>query len=343
MKSDSRIAISAWAGGAALWLLLATVAIAPLPFGSNGPESTTALFGLSGLVLAISSGGPAHASGAASARSCACVGSSVNCFRGFRPFGHRSRPSRDCLCLSLTPFGPKVQGSSAPPRDRPRFPSTPKLTWNALAKAGGYFAVGISAALLLRDPQRRRTACTVLAVAGPSTRPMGLSSGASAIVAWYGRRRRLIRASSPGPFINRKQLRDLCRPRGACMPRTYSKGGRRIALRHGARSWSAVWRENVASPLAALVDDCGTHRACDDIAAHAFARRRHVVSPERRNAGISSFASRCPGCATPNSARCHFRWDCSSVDHGFRRSVLGAVRQRRRRRRRPKRNRGKSS
>ncbi len=205
MKGASHIAAYRQIETVAYWLLLAIVALAPLPFGSNGPESMVALAGLSGLVLVLVSTAALLNPEGLPAFQAPSLTVALTAFAAFAVWG----------LIQLIPGLPKflphplwaessrllgVGGSGG------TISIDPELTWHALAETGGFFAIGISAVLLLREPKRRRTACIALALAGGLYAAYGLivwSSG-DCCVAWQQKTAYL--GVVTGTFINRNNF-----------------------------------------------------------------------------------------------------------------------------------------
>ena len=245
----------------AFWIAVTTVVIAPLPFGSNTPETTAALFGLSGL------------SAFAFALSRAASPSPGEL------------PRTRSLTLAVAAFAivllwaavqsiPDIPGGLAHPLwdesatiigTRPGAGSIsidPELTWLAIAKTAGYFAIGGSMLFLLRDPSRRKLACNMFIIAGLLFATYGLAelAGGDCCVLWVHKKMYL--GVVTGPFVNRNNfatylglvmlvclgqiLRDLGELRNLVAPTLVARISARMKLL-AKRSWLPL----IALPLLA--------------------------------------------------------------------------------------------
>ncbi|MEI9995387.1 MAG: O-antigen ligase family protein [Rhizomicrobium sp.] len=204
MTFDQRLVISRRLENAAFYLLLLVVALAPLPFGSNGPESTWILSGASGAVLLLvalagvldparypSFGAPLLVA----ALACfAAVGvwALVQMMPGLpAPLPHPLWAERARI------LGIEAGGTIS---------IDPDLTLAALAKSAGYFAIGAATLFLLRDASRRRTACTVLAMAGGVYAAYGLVTWAAGDCCVVWQKKTAYLGVVTGPFINRNSF-----------------------------------------------------------------------------------------------------------------------------------------
>ncbi|HXC56162.1 MAG TPA: O-antigen ligase family protein [Rhizomicrobium sp.] len=204
MSLHLRQRISSQLENAAYALLLAVVALAPLPFGSNGPESSLILSGMSGVVLLLASLAFVLDPGKIPPVRAPRLTLAMGCFALFG-------------CWILVQIAPGVPQAIAHPlwaesskilgvRSRATISIDPEMTWAALAKTGGYFAIGIASFVLLRDSARRQMACSVLAIAGGLYAIyglIGLGTGDCCVVwqkktAYFG--------VATGPFINRNSF-----------------------------------------------------------------------------------------------------------------------------------------
>ncbi len=205
MTSRLRPALSRQLENAGYGLLLAIAALAPLPFGSNGSESMLILSTLSGLVLALTA---------------------LALIVRTEPVVIAWSPWLTAALLSFMTFGlwavvqivpglpgglphplwaesARVLGTGAP---EATISIDPAATWAALTKSGGYFAAGVSAVFLLREPQRRRGAVLVLVLSGGLYAAYGLIGLATGdcCVAWQRKADYL--GVATGPFINRNSF-----------------------------------------------------------------------------------------------------------------------------------------
>jgi O-antigen ligase len=197
-------AISRRLENTAFCLLLIVVALAPLPFGSNGPESTWLLSGLSGLVL--------FALALAAMLDPALVSMPrarplTVALAGFAFFGVWAIVQ----ILPGLPAGlphPLWSAAAATLHQTARATISidPEATLSALAKAMGYFAIGISALLLLRDARRRRLAVAVLILAGGLYAAYGLIALAAGDCCVVWQKKTSYFGVATGPFINRNSF-----------------------------------------------------------------------------------------------------------------------------------------
>ena len=205
MNNELRRAVVNALETSAFWLLLITVVLAPLPFGSNGPESMMALAVMSGIVLVIFCASKLLGSDGFSIEPSLNLTVALIAFAMFALWGlfqlvpWISTPLAHPLWsqrTALLGLGGKSGTISI----------DPELTWNALVKTGGYFAIATSAALLLRDPRRRRTACSALVVAGGLYAAYGLVewSLGDCCVVWQ--KKTAYQGVVTGPFINRNSF-----------------------------------------------------------------------------------------------------------------------------------------
>lgn len=189
----------------AFGLLLAVVMLAPLPFGSNGSESMVALAGLSGIVLVLTS---------------------LAIVLEPQRFQAIPAPRLTCALIAFFVFGawaviqviPGLPGFLPHPlwAERERILGVaqlsatisidPELTWASLCKSGGYFAIGIASAYLLRGAGRRRLAYTLLAIAGGVYAAYGLIELASGDCCVVWQKKIAYNGVATGPFINRNSF-----------------------------------------------------------------------------------------------------------------------------------------
>jgi len=197
-------AISRRLENAAFCLLLIAVALAPLPFGSNGPESTWLLSGLSGLILLTTALAAVLDPARVSMPKARLLKAAAACFAFFGVWA----------IVQILPGLPAglahpLWSTAAATLHQPARATVsidPEATLSALAKATGYFAIGISTLLLLRDARRRRLAVAVLILAGGLYAAYGLIGLAAGdcCVAWQ--KKTSYFGVATGPFINRNSF-----------------------------------------------------------------------------------------------------------------------------------------
>ncbi len=186
-------------------LLLAVVALAPLPFGSNGPESLLILSGLSGSVLLLTALALVLRPEPVPALSVRLPTFALACFVAFGLAGLvQVIPSLpDGLPHPLWAETARILGlhggSGTISIDR-------LATWSALAKSAGYAAIGISAVFLLREPQRRRRAILVLVIAGGLYAAYGLIALGTGDCCVVWQKKTVYLGVATGPFINRNSF-----------------------------------------------------------------------------------------------------------------------------------------
>jgi O-antigen ligase len=189
---------------AAECLLLVVVALAPLPFGSNGSESTWILTLACGLVLLSLAASlaldPARLPSLRAPR--LTVG--LVCFGLFAlSILVQLVPGLPALLPHpLWAEGAAVLGTSS----RATISLDPELTLQAIAKSSAYAAAGASAFLLAHDNARRRRILFAAALAGGLYAAYGLIEWASGdcCVAWQKKTAYL--GDVTGPFINRNSF-----------------------------------------------------------------------------------------------------------------------------------------
>ena len=204
MGKGWRLAISQWTGSAAFVLLLVIVALSPLPFGSNGPESTVILVGLSGLTLLSAALGAALDSKVELPARVPLLTAAVACYLVFAawaliqtvpglPFG---------LPHPLWDEAVRVLGVATPAT----ISLDPQATYAALAKSAGYASIGTAALFLLHERDRRAIAASVFAISAGLYAVygvVGLAAGDCCVV-WQAKT--AYRGVATGPFINRNNF-----------------------------------------------------------------------------------------------------------------------------------------
>lgn len=190
---------------AAYCLLLAVVAVAPLPFGSNGPESSLILPLLSGAVLLLVALELTLEPGALPQIRAPRLIPAVVCFAVFGLWalvqimpglpGHLPHPLWDERARILGMANAAATISI-----------DPDLTRRALLKTAGYAAIALAALFLLREARRRRMAVAVLTLSGGLYALYGLVILAigDCCVVWQKKTAYL--GAATGPFINRNSF-----------------------------------------------------------------------------------------------------------------------------------------
>lgn len=205
MTPGLRSTLSRRLEGTGFGLLLAVVALAPLPFGSNGPESTLILSALSGLVLASTALALVLRPERLAWQQSAWPTTAVICFTAFGLWAAvQIIPGLPAaLPHPLWAEGSRVLGLGAVPAT---ISIDPLATWAALAKSGGYAAIGVSALVLLREPRRRRAAVLVLTVAGGLYAAYGLIALGTGDCCVVWQKKFAYFGVATGPFINRNSF-----------------------------------------------------------------------------------------------------------------------------------------
>lgn len=180
------VRLEAGLDAASFWLLVAIVALAPLPLASNRPMPSAILTMASGLCLALACGAMLLRREAAPLPVPAALKVAIACFLLVGLW----------VLVQLATFLPEplahpLWRDAARILDRPDIPGRITLdaqsTWTTLSATAGYFATAMSAVLTVRDARRARQATRALCLSGGAYALYGLVMWSSGIemVLWY--------------------------------------------------------------------------------------------------------------------------------------------------------------
>jgi O-antigen ligase len=182
----ARVGVEAFLDAAAFWLLVAIVALAPLPLASNRPMPSAILTMASGLCLALACGAMLLRREAGALPVPASLKVAIACFLLVGLW----------VLIQLATFLPEPLAHPLW-RDAARILNRPDIagritldaqsTWTTLGATAGYFAIAMAAALTVRDARRARQAALTLCLSGGAYALYGLimwSSGTE-MVLWY--------------------------------------------------------------------------------------------------------------------------------------------------------------
>ena len=205
MISRANPSLSLYLENAAFGLLLAVVALSPLPFGSNGSESMPFLSAVSGLVLILTTLSLVTRLEPLETPRARWLITASACFAGFALWA-LVQLVPDLPAGLSHPIWAEAKSVLSIAAISATISIDPLATLAALAKTGGYFAIALSAIILLRDSGRRRAAAWILIVAGglyAAYGLIGLETGDCCVV-WQ--KKIAYQGVATGPFINRNSF-----------------------------------------------------------------------------------------------------------------------------------------
>lgn len=178
--------LEAYLDAAAFWLLVATVALAPLPLGSNRPMPSAILTLASGLCLALACGAMLLRREATALPVPASLKVAIACFLlvGLWVLIQLATFLPEPLAHPLWREAAHILGR---PDIEGRITLDAQSTWTTLSATAGYFAIAMSAVLTVRDARRARQAALALCISGGAYALYGLIMWSSGLemVLWY--------------------------------------------------------------------------------------------------------------------------------------------------------------